>query len=215
MSKTYIFDFDGTLADTLPCWGRMFTKLIGARGQTMPPEMVQDIMPLGVHGAACLLIETFGFTETPEELGEKMMAEMYPYYKDEILLKEGAQRYLEQLKAAGHHLSILTGSPHRTVDPCIARLGIGHLFDRIDSTDDYGLKKTDPEIYTNMLEKLGTTPDKTVFFDDNLYNLATAGALGITTVGVYDVMGENCMEETRAACDKFIMSFEQLEAKSV
>lgn len=208
---TYIFDFDGTLADALPYWGQMLAKFIGARGHQMPPEMAQDIMPLGVHGAACLLIERFGFTETPEELGEKMVAEMYPYYENEIILKAGAESYLRELKAAGHHLNILTGSPHRTADPCIRRLGIGALFDCIDSTEDYGLKKTDPEIYTAMLAKLGATPNETVFFDDNLYNLATAKALGITTVGVYDAAGENCIEETRAACDRFIMSFAELK----
>jgi FMN phosphatase YigB (HAD superfamily) len=42
------------------------------------------------------------------------------------------------------------------------------------------MAKPDPAIYRYTLEKLGTTPEETLFLDDKLVNIEAAQALGMT-----------------------------------
>ena len=59
------------------------------------------------------------------------------------------------------------------------RFGLGGLFDVLIVSALVGLAKPDPAIYRLALERLGTTPEATIFVDDYPPNVAAAAALGI------------------------------------
>jgi HAD superfamily hydrolase (TIGR01509 family) len=131
-------------------------------------------------------------------------------YRDVIEIKAGVREYLARLKAAGCTLHVLTASPHKMVDPCLARLGIFDWFDNVWSTDDFGMVKSDPAIYRAATEKIGVDVGDAVFFDDNLTAVQTAAAAGLCTVGVYDPSSEEYIEAIRGAADFYVRSLTEL-----
>jgi len=62
------------------------------------------------------------------------------------------------------------------------RYGLDGLFDVEVISALVGLAKPDPAIYQLALERLGTTPEATVFVDDYEPNVASAAALGIRAI---------------------------------
>jgi putative hydrolase of the HAD superfamily len=60
--------------------------------------------------------------------------------------------------------------------------GLEEDYDAIVISDQVGLRKPQPEIYTLTLSKLGLPADECVFVDDSPANLPTAHELGMATV---------------------------------
>jgi glucose-1-phosphatase len=58
------------------------------------------------------------------------------------------------------------------------------LFDRVFYSHEMGLAKPSQEIYHKMLEELGTSADRVVFFDDLEANVRGAASVGIQAVHV-------------------------------
>ncbi|MFN3997337.1 HAD family hydrolase [Algoriphagus sp.] len=58
------------------------------------------------------------------------------------------------------------------------------LFDRVFYSHEMGLAKPSKEIYTKMLDELGTSADRVVFFDDLAANVQGAASVGIQAVHV-------------------------------
>lgn len=212
MHKTYLFDFDGTLVDSMPCWGEKMLNIL--RHESIAPKagLVSHIATLGDKGTAKYFREELGVTLSEEEMFSMMDEYALPRYRDEIPLKEGVEDYLLRMKSMGVSLNILTASPHKMLDPCLKRLGVWDLFGKVWSCDDLGTVKSDPEIYRIAARELGVQTADVAFFDDNLGAVCTAASAGMFTVGVYDASGEPLLSRLQKAADVYIPTFAGLSA---
>ncbi len=208
--KTYIFDFDGTLVDSMPYWSQKMIKILERYNIDYPKDVIKIITPLGDKGSAKYFREVLGVPLNDDEMLSLMDEYALPKYRDEIGFKEGVQETLERLKEQGYSLNVLTASPHRMLDPCLKRLGIFDLFDNVWSCDDFGTTKADVNIYTTVAEKLGVSASDTVFLDDNIGAVKTAKAAGMYTVGVYDPSGEEFTEALRQTAHMYVVSLKEL-----
>ncbi len=213
--KDLVFDFDGTLVDSMPTWGGKMLRILDEAGVSYPENIIELITPLGDLGAAHYFMESLGVTESEETLLSKMDAYALPKYRDEIPEKESVGETLRVLKARGHRLFVLTASPHRMLDPCLARLGLASLFDGVFSCDDFSTTKADPEIYDRLCERIGSAKENLVFFDDNLGACRTAVSAGVRTVGVHDLSGEKFTEELKALCGDYVRVFPEILSLSL
>ncbi len=196
--KDLVFDFDGTLVDSMPTWGGKMLRILQEEGVSYPDNVIEIITPLGDAGAARYFREAFGVRASMADLLSRMDAYALPKYRDEIPEKEGVSDTLRTLKARGHRLFVLTASPHKMLDPCLSRLGLTSLFDGVFSCDDFETTKANPEIYDRLCAHIGSRKENLVFFDDNLGACETAIKADVTTVGVYDESGKASFERLRA-----------------
>lgn len=205
--KSYLFDFDGTLVDSMDWWSRKMLAILDKCGTKYPENIIEIITPLGDAGTADYFIRELKVPITKEEMFAQMNAVAVPAYRDEILLKPGVKDYLIRQKANGHSLNILTVSGHNVIEPCLSRNGVLDLFDNIWSTDDFRLTKANPEIYFAAAEKLGVPVSDIVFFDDNSGAVSTAKKAGLFTVAVFDESGKSFNEELKKTADMYIDTF--------
>ena len=210
MKKVYIFDFDGTLVDSMPFWAEKMLNILKSANVSYPDDIIATIATMGDAGSAKYFREVLGVKYTEKEMFDMMDKYGIPKYRDEIILKDGVKEALNALKGAGHSLNVLTASPHKMLDPCLKRNGIYHLFDNVWSTDDFGLTKTNTEIYRLSVEKAGGDISNALFFDDNLGALKTAKQAGLYTVGVFDETGKPFTDNIIKTADRFIYSFREL-----
>ena len=210
MRHTYIFDFDGTLVDSMPSWAEKVLNILRECGVAYPSDIINTVTPLGDRGTAEYFRDALGVPLSLEEMFARMDAFALPKYRDEIGIKDGVREYLARLKAAGCTLHVLTASPHKMVDPCLRRLGIFDWFDNVWSTDDFGMVKSDTAIYRAAAERIGVDVSDAVFFDDNLTAIRTARAAGMYTVGVYDASSDALAEQIRGAADRYVYSMAEL-----
>ncbi len=206
----YIFDMDGTLIDSMPSYGGAVIRYLETNKIPYPEDTLKTVTPLGYAGAARHFIEKLGCTATVEEICNDFRDLMIDDYKDKIPAKEGVIEALKALKAQAHSLSVLTASPHVTLDPCLKRLGIFELFENVWSSEDFGMTKAEIAIYHEAAKRLGTTVDKCIFLDDNYNAIETAKKAGMTVYGVYDASSEAYTEDMIRISDKYIRSFFEL-----
>ena len=210
MHHTYIFDFDGTLVDSMPSWAEKVLSILRGCGVAYPSNIINIVTPLGDRGTADYMRDVLGVSLSLEEIFRQMDEYALPKYRDEIAIKDGVREYLAGRKAAGCTLHVLTASPHKMVDPCLKRLGIFDWFTNVWSTDDFGMVKSDTAIYRAAAERIGVDVSDAVFFDDNLTAVRTARAAGMYAVGVYDASSDALVEEIRASADLYVRSMAEL-----
>ncbi len=212
--KTYLFDFDGTLVDSMPTYVAVMLRILDEEGIAYGPDIIKTITPLGISGTAEYFI-SLGVNKPAEEIILKMQhyaAEAYFYH---IPAKDNVIPVLQQLKGEGASLNVLTASPHITLDACLKRLGIFDIFDNVWSCDDFGTTKADPEIYKMAAQRLCQPIHRILFVDDNLNADKTAKEAGMPVCGVYDPSSEEYTEEIKAATDFYIENFAQLPAINI
>ncbi len=207
---TYIFDFDGTLVDSMPHWSEKMLNILRRTNTPYPADVIKRVTPLGDIGTAKYFREDLGVPLTDAEMFAMMDEYALPKYRDVIGLKEGVREYLALLRDNGCTLHVLTASPHKMVDPCLRRLGIFDWFGNVWSCDDFGTVKSNPAIYTEAIQRIGTTVGDTVFFDDNIGAVRTAAQAGLYTVGVYDATGEDFAEELKQTANRYIRTFREI-----
>ena len=207
--NTYLFDFDGTLVDSMPTFVSVMLSILDEYKIEYSPDIVKIITPLGYKGTA-EYFKGLGVPVAENELVPDMVRRALYEYENTILTKPGVTEALTELKARGAELNILTASPHAALDPCLVRNGIWELFTNVWSCEDFGTTKANPEIYLMAAEKIGKKPDEIIFIDDNLDAVTTAKRAGMCAYGVYDETSRDYINEMRAVADGYIYSFTEL-----
>lgn len=205
--SVYIFDFDGTLVDSMPTWSEKMLNILRTTNTPYPSDVIKRITPLGDIGTAKYFRDELGVPLTLDEMFAMMDEYALPKYRGVIGLKEGVRDYLTLLRANGCSLHVLTASPHKMVDPCLKRLGIYDWFGNVWSCDDFGTTKSDPQIYIEAVKRIGADIGDAVFFDDNIHAVKTALKAGLYTVGVHDASAEDFTEEMKTAADRYFSTF--------
>lgn len=209
-SRYFIFDFDGTLVDSMPTFANSVLTILDNYGVKYPSDIIKTVTPLGIIDTAKYCISTFNMPITTEEFIGDMMRLATDAYRYEIPLKEGVSDTLRALREKGVSLNILTASPHETLDPCLKRLSAYDLFDNVWSCNDFNTNKSNPKIYQMAADALGTIVENVTFFDDNIEACRSARSAGCTVVGVYDPSGEGFATDMKRELDGYIFCFSEI-----
>ena len=210
--KTYLFDFDGTLVDSMPTYGAMMLSILQEHKATYGADILRIITPLGYPLTAEYFIKHCGVKASQQDLINTMKERAQKAYATTIPAKAHVPEVLRALKAKGCSLNVLTASPHTMLDPCLKRLGLFDLFDHVWSCEDFGTGKSNPKIYHMAAQKLGCAVGDVIFLDDNLGADTTAKAAGMTVWGVFDESSRDDAAKIKAVADRYIYNFSELLA---
>ncbi len=188
MYKAVLFDFDGTLVNTLENISYCAKKAMQAVGLTAP-EDANDYKYLIGNGADILIRRILAWQNCDdEEIFQKAIAqyrEIYnqnPIYLAEIY--EGMMPLLKALKERGLKLGIVTNKPHATTLLCVEQLFGNDLFDYSCGQQEGLPIKPDPTGANNVLKEFNVKPEEAVYVGDTSVDMQTGKALGACTVGV-------------------------------
>ena len=209
---TYLFDFDGTLVDSMPSYAAAMLRVLTENGIAYGKDLIKVITPLGYLGTAKYYREQLGLKMTEDEIVARMKEYAYEEYAHRIPAKPHVVEVLRALKEKGADLHVLTASPHAVLDVCLARLGMTELFTNVWSCEDFGTTKADPKIYVMAAERIGKPVGEILFLDDNYNADKTAASAGMKVCGVYDDSSSEYETEIRAVSDHYIKDFCELLA---
>ena len=206
MNKQYaIFDFDGTLVDSMPYWQGEERDFLNARGVTDPQtvaDTLEFIKPMSIAPACRIIIERFGFSDSPEDAAAYFGDVMGKRYRESIPAKDGAAAYLDALKRRGVRMAVASGTSVELMDACLKRLGIRESFDFLLSCMDVGAGKDRPDVYLEAARRLGAAPGEIAVYEDSNIAMNTAKRAGFYGVGMYDPQGADQWDALRALADE-------------
>lgn len=208
--NTYLFDFDGTLVDSMPAYVAVMLRILEENNIRYGNDIIKIITPLGYVGTAKYYVEQLGLGMTQDDLIEIMNQYAYNEYAHNIQAKTNVIETLKKLKEQGADLYVLTASPHSVLDVCLKRLGMFDLFTAIWSCEDFGTTKADPEIYKMAAKRIGKPIEDILFLDDNYNADKTAVSVNMKVCGVYDMSSEVYTEEIKRISDHYIYDFSEL-----
>ena len=200
-----IFDLDGTLLDSLGVWSHVDNVFLGRRGFVVPADYQSTIACMTARETAEYTIKRFGLHDTPEFLMQEWVDLAIREYAEDVLLRPGAAAVLQRLKAEGKRLAVGTTLDEKMLYPCLARLGVLPLFERVFIAENIGIGKHNPDFFRYAAKELGTAPAEILVFDDVADVLRAAKSAGLQTCGVCG--GNSSAEELAATADMVLSDF--------
>ena len=187
-----IFDFDGTLIDSVPDLADATNTMLSQLGKaTYSLETIKQ----WVGNGSRLLVERalVGKTEvlagelTTEQAdhAEQLFFDAYSNIsQSKTLAYPDVDKGLQQLKAAGFTLALVTNKPIRFVPKILESLGWTPLFDVVLGGDSLPVKKPDPAPLLHVCETLNFQPAQGFMIGDSVNDILAGQNAGIDTLGL-------------------------------
>lgn len=185
MPKLVIFDWDGTLVDSIDPILRGFELAYGRAGHPCPPadDLRATIgLPLAV-----------AFEQLSPGLPAASMVTLYREYwfgpdRPPSPWASGALHVLDWLAKRQVAMAVATGKSRDGLEHELHALSIGHRFVTTRSSND-AQPKPHPEMLWQILDELRLQPEQAVMVGDNPMDLAMGRAAGVATFGVLGGVG--------------------------
>ena len=204
--KCAIFDFDGTLFDSMFIWDEIGERYLRSLGKEPNPSMREAVRTLSLYQAACYLRREYDLPLSTEGIMKGINQMIEHFYLSEILPKPGDCEFLEHMKKAGISMCIATASERYQIEAALKRCGMSQYFDAIFTCSEIGHGKEEPFIFRQAMEVCGAERNTTVVFEDAFHAALTARKDGFSVIAVYDE-SEKYQEEIRRLADCYLVDF--------
>ena len=205
-----IFDFDGTVFDSMHIWKGVKFQFFDRIGLVLNEEQREEFKKLFLLDAIELAKTRFDFKMTDKELFDEFFILIKEKYLADTKPKNDIIEFLEKLKANGVKMGIATATGEPALIAVLEKFNMLHYFQEIYSTYTVGASKTEPKVYDVVLNELGTEKETTWIFEDALYAVKTAKKAGYNVVGIYD-KSEPEQEELKNLVDIYIHNYSELD----
>lgn len=166
--KLYIFDFDGTIADTMPHIVNCVLKII--QKFNLKPLSKEDVEK---YSGAVLADALKHLGATDEQLPEikKYYADIFFDDVSDIYLYDNFIDIIKALKDNGCLLAVASNRGRNTMIPLLKSLGIESYFDKIVCESDVENKKPNPDMINLILEELNISKEDTLVLGDTEFDI--------------------------------------------
>lgn len=179
----YIFDWDGTLCNSLHRIVSCTQAAAREVGMAVPTDdAVKDIIGLSLPNAIHRV-----FPGISEAEFKALMACYARHFKSEKASPiDFYPRVLETLQALhddGHHLAVATGKSRVGLDRVLVEMEVGHLFHGSRCADETQ-SKPHPKMLEELLVEFSLTPQEAVMIGDTEYDMDMAKQLDMPRIAV-------------------------------
>ncbi len=208
--KCAIFDFDGTLFDSMYIWDMIGEVYLRSLGKEPKPSMREDIRALSLYQSSCYFKKEYAIDLSVEEIMAGINKTVENFYLHEVQPKVGVVTFLNQMKQQGIATCIATASEYDQIEAALQRCQMEHLFDAIFTCTEVGHGKDEPVIFRKAMEYFDAERNNTFIFEDALHAVKTAKKDGFRVAAVFD-KSEKRQAEIQQLCDCYITEFEHAE----
>lgn len=210
MLQGVIFDFDGTLFDSMFIWetaGESYLRSIGRK----PEENLQAVLkPMSLRQSAEYIRQRYRLPLSPEEIMAGVNRIVEDFYFYEVQPKPGVLPFLEELRRRGIGMCIATATDRYQVEAALERCGMRSYFSEIFTCTELGSGKDEPCLYRAAMAHLRTERSSTMVVEDAYHAIRTAKADGFAVTAVFDA-SEDRQEEIRRLADCCLASLQNRE----
>ncbi|WP_461516372.1 HAD family hydrolase [Porticoccus sp.] len=183
MAKLLVFDWDGTLCDSLSrivlCI-RCAAEEVGLPAPT--DDAARDIVGLGLVDALETLFPGIG-REQIFAMRDSYSRHFVEFDQEPSPFFDGVFETLESLREEGYLLTVATGKSRRGLDRVLQARGLTDFFHGSRCADETA-GKPDPKMLLELMAEFRVPPLSTLMVGDTEYDLAMAVSAGTPSVAV-------------------------------
>lgn len=193
--RAYLFDCDGTIADSMPLHYKAWKKALAEYGCTYDEDLFYAWGGKPVRKIIADLNEMQGLNMPVDDLAEHK-EQLYHAQLSEL---RAIPDVLEHIEAQHGRIpfAVVSGSRRASVIGSLTALGLLDKFDVLVCAEDYKRGKPAPDGFLMAAQKLGVAPEHCLVFEDTELGIQAAKAAGMQSVLVAQ-RRENCETEVRA-----------------
>ena len=186
MLKGLIFDFDGTLFDSMFIWDTAGESYLRSIGKEPEADLQKVLKPMSLLQSAQYIREKYQIPLSVEEIMDGVNRTVEDFYFHTVEPKPGVIAFLEELHRRNIKMCIATATDRYQVEEALRRCGMRHFFSEIFTCTEVGSGKDSPDIFRKSMEHLQTDRSTTAVVEDAYHAAHTAKQDGFLVVAVYD-----------------------------
>ena len=176
----YIFDCDGTLADSMPLHYTAWCTALKEHQCDFPEALFYELGGVPTERIIEILNERHGYSMDPVKTSlekEALFLKLIP----QIAPIEPVVALVHELHGK-NPLAVASGGNHEVVFKTLTALGILDKFDAVVVAEDYSRGKPFPDPFLEAAKRLGLEPSRCLVFEDTQTGITAAEAAGMQWV---------------------------------
>ena len=180
--KAYLFDCDGTIADSMPLHFVAWSKALSEWNC----EFGEDLFYAWGGMPVAKIIATLNERDRLRMPVEDVARRKEEFYLEILPQLRAVPEVLEHIEASHGciPLAVVSGSTRDSVTASLEMLKILDKFDTLVCAGDYHKSKPDPEAFLIAAARLGIAPESCLVFEDTDMGIQAATAAGMASVKV-------------------------------
>jgi HAD superfamily hydrolase (TIGR01509 family) len=185
-TEAVIFDMDGLLIDSEPCWDavrKAWAEDCGVYDWGEPDH--RAVMGVSTLTWANHMIRRLKLDLPPEAVIERVVSEMRATYRRAVPWKPGALAAVD-LAAQRFKVGLASGSEKSLIQIIVADAAVAGKFEAVVCTDDMPHGKPAPDVYLEAARQLDVAPANCVCLEDSGAGIQSGRAAGMRVIAVPD-----------------------------
>jgi phosphoglycolate phosphatase len=188
--KLIIFDFDGTLINSIPDLTLAANQLLAHYQQS--PLTVEEVTPFIGNGARPLVRRVLEKSMPNQTITEELLTEALDIYVtaysevscEKTFLYPGVFDTLKELQAKGYKMAICTNKPFRFIEPILDKLSLKEFFMEWIGEDSLPEKKPNAAPLVYLAEASQTAIKDCIMIGDSKNDILAAQHANMESIGV-------------------------------
>jgi HAD superfamily hydrolase (TIGR01509 family) len=180
--KAYLFDCDGTVADSMPLHYIAWKKALAEWGCPFDEELFYSWGGKPPVEIVATLNQMYGLKMPVEEVAEHKEN----FYYEQLPHLQPVPEVVEHIEAQYGKIpfAVVSGSSRESVIKSLTTIRLLDRFQVLVGSDDYENSKPAPDAFLLAAERLGMPPQDCLVFEDTALGIQAATAAGMASVRV-------------------------------
>lgn len=207
MIKGVIFDFDGTLFDSMEIWNHIASDYLLTKG-IEDYNITKVVANMSMNVALIYIKNQYHINDGLSIMNKDVQKLLYHYYANEVKPKNGVIHFLEYLSLQKVRMFILSASHRKLIEAALNHYHIKDYFEGIMCCDELGLDKKDAHIFISVLKNIELSKEELLIVEDAYHAIETAKSIGLKVIGIYD---QSEKQDIKSLVDFYIQDYQELE----
>ncbi len=203
--KAIIFDFDGTLVDSMPIWrsiGKRYLKSLGVQAKR---GLREELSRMTTNESCHYLIDEYQLDKTVDEVKEELN-DLLRLKLSSLNLRPYFREILKHFHDRGVKMCIATANEREHIESFIKRHNLSDFFEFIVTCSETDTTKGNSELFDLATSKLGVSKMDVVVVEDALHAIKSCQYNGYYVIALYDANEINNVDQIKYLSDKYYYS---------
>src|SRR5271167_1074556 len=180
--KAYLFDCDGTIADSMPLHYIAWSKALAEQRCIFSEDLFYAWGGVSVAEVIQRLNEQQGLNMSVEEVSNRKEH----FYIENLAQLKAIPEVLEVIEENFGRIpfAVVSGSTRESVTASLATLNLLDRFETLVCAGEYQKGKPDPEAFLLAAAKVGVAPESCLVFEDADMGIQAAAAAGMASIKI-------------------------------